>query len=327
MGRLVRAALYILCLISEALIPGEALEQSNTPDPQFLSESSLVPLLVSLPAEEPTWSPRLSEHLTATQGPRGAETSALTEAPESAADVSTPSSVSEESDSRAAVGSRSPEVITGSVETVSDSNWKSTVQNNMEEEVTSAVHTRPTPSATPTPKATDDETLGPVESSTEILPLHTQKTPEVPPSPSTPGTPPIVTTQAIVTTASFYSTWMAAITTSMSVTTRPTTASPTSPPTRGSTLSPTTRAQVQRRPSVLDVGEDEKDLPTYYPKNNSNPLFVMIVAIFTIMVVMIVVVVGFHRYRRRNNRTEFRRLQDLPMDDMMEDTPLSLYSY
>lgn len=56
-------------------------------------------------------------------------------------------------------------------------------------------------------------------------------------------------------------------------------------------------------------------------------MFVMIVSVFTIMVVMVVVVVGFHRYKKRNSRTEFRRLQDLPMDDMMEDTPLSLYSY
>lgn len=77
---------------------------------------------------------------------------------------------------------------------------------------------------------------------------------------------------------------------------------------------------------MLEVG-DEKDLTSYHSRNSSNPLFVMIVSVFTIMVVMVVVVVGFHRYKKRNSRTEFRRLQDLPMDDMMEDTPLSLYSY
>ncbi|XP_068095609.1 mucin-7-like isoform X2 [Hyperolius riggenbachi] len=116
------------------------------------------------------------------------------------------------------------------------------------------------------------------------------------------------------------------ITASTLVTTTLTTAQPTSPSTLTTPSTYTARTAVQRDPSGLEVGGN-KDLPSFHSGSSSNPLFVMIVSVFTIMVVMVVVAVGFHRYKKRNRRTEFRRLQDLPMDDMMEDTPLSLYSY
>ncbi|XP_066454072.1 uncharacterized protein [Eleutherodactylus coqui] len=123
------------------------------------------------------------------------------------------------------------------------------------------------------------------------------------------------------TSMSLHSTLISAVTTSLFITTTVTSPEP------NSTATPyTTRAEVQRGSAVLKV-EDDKGPADYHSRSSSNPLFVMIVSIFTIMVVMVVVVVGFHRYKKRNSRTEFRRLQDLPMDDMMEDTPLSLYSY
>ncbi|KAM9324164.1 uncharacterized protein PAF06_000166, partial [Gastrophryne carolinensis] len=117
--------------------------------------------------------------------------------------------------------------------------------------------------------------------------------------------------------------WISTITTSLRTTSDVTSALPTDPATPPRPHS--TRAQGQRGIPVLKVGE--KEAPSFPPASSSNPIFVMIVSVFTIVVVMVVVIVGFRRYKKRNRRTEFRRLQDLPMDDMMEDTPLSLYSY
>ncbi|KAJ1169423.1 hypothetical protein NDU88_001316 [Pleurodeles waltl] len=87
-------------------------------------------------------------------------------------------------------------------------------------------------------------------------------------------------------------------------------------------------AEGKQEPSVLDVGDDGKDVPgvTNRVFSNTDPLIVAVISVFIVMI-GILGLVGFLRYRQRNSRTEFRRLQDLPMDDMMEDTPLSLYSY
>ncbi|XP_038650083.1 mucin-22-like [Scyliorhinus canicula] len=58
-----------------------------------------------------------------------------------------------------------------------------------------------------------------------------------------------------------------------------------------------------------------------------DPLVIGMITIFFI-IIGIVSILGFLKYRQRNNQPEFRRLHELPMDDMMEeDTPLSLYSY
>ncbi|KAM6415380.1 uncharacterized protein O9250_005464 [Rhynochetos jubatus] len=76
---------------------------------------------------------------------------------------------------------------------------------------------------------------------------------------------------------------------------------------------------IHEKASVLDVGDDEN--PT-----RADPLVITVISVFIVMV-GILGLVGFLRYRQHNSRMEFRRLQDLPMDDMMEDTPLSLYSY
>ncbi|XP_076009699.1 uncharacterized protein LOC143003085 [Genypterus blacodes] len=76
-------------------------------------------------------------------------------------------------------------------------------------------------------------------------------------------------------------------------------------------------------PSQLTVGGDATvahDSPTL------DPLLAGLVSAFIITAVIITLLL-FLKLRRRDNRPEFRRLQDLPMDDMMEDTPLSMYSY
>ncbi|XP_064576344.1 mucin-2-like isoform X2 [Zonotrichia leucophrys gambelii] len=96
---------------------------------------------------------------------------------------------------------------------------------------------------------------------------------------------------------------------------------PTSTPTLVQSLEPR-----HEKTSVLDVGDDNSELPTLAGKARADPLVITVISVFIVMVA-ILALVGFLRYRQRNNRTEFRRLQDLPMDDMMEDTPLSLYSY
>ncbi|XP_035189503.1 flocculation protein FLO11-like [Oxyura jamaicensis] len=100
--------------------------------------------------------------------------------------------------------------------------------------------------------------------------------------------------------------------------------SPTSTSTLGHPLEP-----MHEKASVLDVGDDENpELPSspLADTTRADPLVITVISVFIVMV-GILGLVGFLRYRQHNSRMEFRRLQDLPMDDMMEDTPLSLYSY
>ncbi|XP_077439627.1 uncharacterized protein LOC144062287 [Vanacampus margaritifer] len=76
-------------------------------------------------------------------------------------------------------------------------------------------------------------------------------------------------------------------------------------------------------PSQLNVKGDTvmvHDSPTL------DPLLAGLVSAFIISAAVITLLL-FLKLRRRDNRPEFRRLQDLPMDDMMEETPLSMYSY
>ncbi|XP_034979718.2 mucin-2 [Zootoca vivipara] len=84
---------------------------------------------------------------------------------------------------------------------------------------------------------------------------------------------------------------------------------------------------VQKKTSTTDVGDGE-DLPSIPEASpiGEDPLVIAVIFIF-IVTVGILALMGFLRYRQRSGQLQFRRLQDLPMDDMMEDTPLSLYSY
>ncbi|XP_062920499.1 mucin-2-like isoform X1 [Mobula hypostoma] len=62
-------------------------------------------------------------------------------------------------------------------------------------------------------------------------------------------------------------------------------------------------------------------------QNKMDPLVIGMITVFFI-IIGIVSLLGYLKYRQRINQPEFRRLHELPMDDMMEeDTPLSLYSY
>ncbi|XP_015263771.1 PREDICTED: protein EGT2-like [Gekko japonicus] len=85
---------------------------------------------------------------------------------------------------------------------------------------------------------------------------------------------------------------------------------------------------VQEKTSGLHMEDYDENLPSIPTDGpiGGDPLVIAVIFIFTVTV-GILALMGFLRYRQRNNRLQFRRLQDLPMDDMMEDTPLSLYSY
>ncbi|KAG8132314.1 hypothetical protein E2320_010173 [Naja naja] len=83
----------------------------------------------------------------------------------------------------------------------------------------------------------------------------------------------------------------------------------------------------EHKTTAFDVGNNQglPSIPVVSPIGK-DPLVIAVVVIF-VVTVGILTLLGFLRYRQRNSRLRFRRLQDLPMDDMMEDTPLSLYSY
>ncbi|XP_061834601.2 uncharacterized protein [Nerophis lumbriciformis] len=76
-------------------------------------------------------------------------------------------------------------------------------------------------------------------------------------------------------------------------------------------------------PSQLNV---KGETIMVHDSHTPDPLLAGLVSAFVITAVIITLLL-FLKLRRRDNRPEFRRLQDLPMDDMMEETPLSMYSY
>ncbi|XP_061681464.1 mucin-2 [Syngnathoides biaculeatus] len=76
-------------------------------------------------------------------------------------------------------------------------------------------------------------------------------------------------------------------------------------------------------PSQLNV---KGDTIMVHDSPKLDPLLAGLVSAFIISAAVITLLL-FLKLRRRDNRPEFRRLQDLPMDDMMEETPLSMYSY
>uniref|UniRef100_A0A9J8DBM4 Uncharacterized protein n=1 Tax=Cyprinus carpio carpio TaxID=630221 RepID=A0A9J8DBM4_CYPCA len=73
-------------------------------------------------------------------------------------------------------------------------------------------------------------------------------------------------------------------------------------------------------PSALNVPDHDNS------KASTDPLLAGLVSAF-VVVAAIVSVLIFLKFRNTNDGPEFRRLQDLPMDDMLEDAPLSMYSY
>lgn len=81
----------------------------------------------------------------------------------------------------------------------------------------------------------------------------------------------------------------------------------------------------QERPSQLNVGDEDFKGSGHHP-NSLDPLLAGLLSVF-IVTTAVVFVVLFLKFRHQNSNPEFHRLQDLPMDDLMEDTPLSRYSY
>ncbi|XP_015211672.2 uncharacterized protein [Lepisosteus oculatus] len=113
----------------------------------------------------------------------------------------------------------------------------------------------------------------------------------------------------------------------------PPTAAPTSPPRPPSTAAPPDVPETTAPPkpaatpssssAELNVGDDSSQPVSTPPLD---PLLAGLVSVFIITAVVVSLLL-FLKFRQRRDRPEFRRLQDLPMDDMMEDTPLSMYTY
>ncbi|XP_013880538.1 uncharacterized protein LOC106529611 [Austrofundulus limnaeus] len=81
----------------------------------------------------------------------------------------------------------------------------------------------------------------------------------------------------------------------------------------------------QDLPSELNVGDEELK----GSRRSSSPLDPLLAALLSVFIVTtaVVFIVLFFKFRQRTNHPEFHRLQDLPMDDLMEDTPLSMYAH
>ncbi|XP_030219975.1 pectinesterase inhibitor 10-like [Gadus morhua] len=125
---------------------------------------------------------------------------------------------------------------------------------------------------------------------------------------------------------------------------------PSSPPNQTSVLQPRTRAGPRgatpppsftppqsaspaRRPSgplhpdppaELNVGDDAFQGPG--PSSLLDPLLAGLVSVCVATAAVTSVVLCL-RFRQQAGRPEFQRLQDVPMDDLMEDAPLSSYTY
>ncbi|MED6258639.1 hypothetical protein ATANTOWER_010105 [Ataeniobius toweri] len=82
----------------------------------------------------------------------------------------------------------------------------------------------------------------------------------------------------------------------------------------------------QEFPSELNIGDD--DLKGSHHRSNSplDPLLAGLLSVFIVTTAVVFTVLLF-KFRQRVNHPEFHRLHDLPMDDLMEDTPLSRYAH
>ncbi|XP_070701636.1 mucin-7-like [Pempheris klunzingeri] len=78
--------------------------------------------------------------------------------------------------------------------------------------------------------------------------------------------------------------------------------------------------------SELNVGDEDLKGPRHRSSSPLDPLLAGLLSVF-IVTTAVVFIVLFLKFRQRTNHPEFHRLQDLPMDDLMEDTPLSRYAY
>lgn len=174
----------------------------------------------------------------------------------------------------------------------------------------------------------------------EPSPSHLQNTtspqPDVPlPSDNfTTTTKPILsTTTTAATSTALVTTATPATTTTASTTTLTTTTTTTTTTTQGSTQAAaakekttTTVQSIAVSHKAITQSEQNVGEEMVHEGPTLDPLLAGLVSAFIIAAVIITLLL-FLKLRRRDSRPEFRRLQDLPMDDMMEDTPLSMYSY
>nr|XP_046264392.1 uncharacterized protein LOC124069350 [Scatophagus argus] len=82
----------------------------------------------------------------------------------------------------------------------------------------------------------------------------------------------------------------------------------------------------QEVPSELNVGDEDLKGSSYHSSSPLDPLLAGLLSVF-IVTTAVAFIILFLKFRQRTNHPEFHRLQDLPMDDLMEDTPLSRYTY
>ncbi|XP_074454426.1 uncharacterized protein LOC141747679 [Larus michahellis] len=195
------------------------------------------------------------------------------------------------------------------------------------EEMDDASSATPTPPLNSVPATTSSSQLGHSDGQT-VGPTAAR-------SETRPGTSPVGATEESTmeprtSSAPTSTAWsMSSAIASSTVTVRPLLTSSTTTSRAAIPTSPSALEPVHEKASVLDAGDDENpELPSspLADTTRADPLVITVISVFIVMV-GILGLVGFLRYRQHNSRMEFRRLQDLPMDDMMEDTPLSLYSY
>ncbi|XP_038151040.1 endochitinase A1-like [Cyprinodon tularosa] len=79
-------------------------------------------------------------------------------------------------------------------------------------------------------------------------------------------------------------------------------------------------------PSELNIGDEDLKGSHHGSSSPLDPLLASLLSVF-IVATAVVFAVLFLKFRKRMNNPEFHRLQDLPMDDLMEDTPLSPYAH
>ncbi|KAM6948702.1 uncharacterized protein FYW47_016655 [Aplochiton taeniatus] len=89
---------------------------------------------------------------------------------------------------------------------------------------------------------------------------------------------------------------------------------------------PSAPAHVPAGPVQSELNVGDEDSTPHRSSSLLDPLLAGLVSVF-IVTTGIISVVLFLKFRQRIDHPEFHRLQDLPMDDLMEDTPLSRFSY
>ncbi|XP_077377928.1 uncharacterized protein LOC144019011 [Festucalex cinctus] len=79
-------------------------------------------------------------------------------------------------------------------------------------------------------------------------------------------------------------------------------------------------------PSELNIGDEDFKRQRTRSYAALDPFLAGLLSVFIIITALVFIVV-FLRFRQQTDQPEFHRLQDIPMDDLMEDTPLSRYTH